>query len=107
MPGQPLHRPVLKLGTPPQRLGLIVGKPESHRHVTDATVRFAAPRCERVQGLPRTSNPSESIDLLTAWLISADFVANALREHQEGYNVRSDEGDEARCGRCYTTTVRR
>ena len=52
-------------------------------------------------------NPSESIDLLTVWLISADFVANALREHQEGYNVRSDGGDEARCGRCYTTTVRR
>ncbi len=53
------------------------------------------------------SNPSESIDLLTVRLISADFVANALREHQEGYNVPNDGGDEARCGRCYTTTVRR
>ena len=57
--------------------------------------------------LREASNPSESIDLLTVRLISADFVVNALREHQEGYNVRSDGGDEARCGRCYTTTVRR
>jgi hypothetical protein len=48
-----------------------------------------APRC------PATSNPSESIDLLTVRLISADFVVNALRKHQEGYNVRSDGGDEA------------
>jgi hypothetical protein len=61
----------------------------------------------RAQGLSTPSNPSESIDLLRAWLISADFVANALREHQKGYNVRSDGGDEARCGRCYMTTVRR
>jgi hypothetical protein len=57
--------------------------------------------------LREASNPSESIDLLTGWLISADFVVNALREHQKGYNVRSDGGGEARCGRCYTTTVRR
>jgi hypothetical protein len=69
--------------------------------------RSAAPKWERVQGLSTMSNPSESIELLTVWLISADFVANAFREHQEGYNVRSDGGDEARCGRCYTTTVRR
>ena len=60
-----------------------------------------------VQGLSTTSKPSESIEVLTVWLISADFVANALHEHQEGYNVPSDGGDEARCGRCYTTTVRR
>jgi hypothetical protein len=53
------------------------------------------------------NNPSESIDLLTVRLISADFVVNALRDHQKGNNVRSDGGDEAICGRCYTTTVRR
>jgi hypothetical protein len=69
--------------------------------------RSAAPKWERVQGLSTASNPSESIDLLTVRLISADFVVNALHEHQEGYNVRSDGGDEVRCGRCYTTTVRR
>jgi hypothetical protein len=61
----------------------------------------------RQAGLRAASNPPESIDLLTVRLISADFVANALRAHPEGYNVRSDGGDEARCGRCYTTTVRR
>ena len=44
----------------------------------------------RVQGLSTVSNPSESIELLTVWLISADFVANAFREHQEGYNVRTN-----------------
>jgi hypothetical protein len=44
--------------------------------------------------LRAASNPSESIDLLTVRLISADFVVNALREHQEGYNVPSDGGDE-------------
>jgi hypothetical protein len=49
----------------------------------------------RVQGLSTVSNLSESIELLTVWLISADFVANAFRGHQEGYNVRSDGGDEA------------
>jgi hypothetical protein len=32
---------------------------------------------------------------LTARLISADFVVNALRAQPEGYNVRSDGGDEA------------
>jgi hypothetical protein len=61
----------------------------------------------RVQGLSTESILSESIDLLTVWLISADFVVKVPREHQEGYNVRSDGGDEARCGWCYTTTVRR
>jgi len=28
-------------------------------------------------------------------LIPADFVANARRAHQKGYNVRNDGGDEA------------
>jgi hypothetical protein len=27
-----LHRPVLKFGASAQRVGLVVGKPESHRH---------------------------------------------------------------------------
>jgi hypothetical protein len=70
--------------------------------------------CNRPRGLgllggppDHALKPPESIDLLTGWMISADFVANALREHQKGYTVRSDGGDEARCGRCYTTTVRR
>ena len=51
--------------------------------------------------------PGESIDLLTLRLISVDLAANAPRERRKGYSVRSDEGDEARCGRCCMTTVRR
>ena len=53
------------------------------------------------------SNLAKSIDLLTLWLISVDLAANARRERRKGYSVRSDEGDEARCGRCCMTTVRR
>jgi hypothetical protein len=56
---------------------------------------FRIGRSVRQAELRAASNPPESIDLLTAWLISADFVANALRAHQKGYNVRSDGGDEA------------
>jgi hypothetical protein len=47
MPGATSASIGAQLGTPPQRLGLIIGKPERHRHVTDTTVRFTAPRCER------------------------------------------------------------
>ena len=53
------------------------------------------------------SNLAKSIDLLTLWLISVDLAANAPRERRKGYSVRSDGGDEARCGRCCMTTVRR
>src|SRR6266550_6748130 len=38
---------------------------------------------------PAGIKPSESSDLLTVWLILADFVANALREHRKGYSVRT------------------
>jgi hypothetical protein len=53
------------------------------------------------------SNLTKSIDLLTLWLILVDLAANAPRERRKGYSVRSDGGDEARCGRCCMTTVRR
>ena len=38
---------------------------------------------------PAGIKPSESSDLLIVWLILADFVANALREHRKGYSVRT------------------
>jgi hypothetical protein len=42
------------------------------------------------------SEQSVGIDRIAlVWLISADFVVNAFREHQEGYNVRINGGDEA------------
>jgi hypothetical protein len=53
------------------------------------------------------SNLAKSIDLLTVWLISVDLAANAPRKRRKGYSVRSDGGDEARCGRCCMRTVRR
>jgi hypothetical protein len=53
------------------------------------------------------SSLAKSIDLLTVWLISVDSAANTPRERGKGYIVRSDGGDEARCGRCCMTTVRR
>ena len=59
------------------------------------------------QATATRSNLEKSIDLLTVWLISVDLLANAPRKRRKGYNVRSDGGDEARCGRCCTTTVRR
>ena len=91
-----------------RRRSASVSSPTSRRVIVMSLIpRCALPRRDASArpGLPTASNPSESIDLLTAWLISADFVANGLREHQKGYNVRSDGGDEARCGRCYMTTV--
>lgn len=56
---------------------------------------------------PACTSLSRIFDSRTKWLISVGFVANALRERRRGYSVRSDEGDEARCGRCCTRTVRR
>jgi hypothetical protein len=38
-------------------------------------------RSVRQAELYAAGNPSESIDLLTVRLISADFMVNALREH--------------------------
>jgi len=53
------------------------------------------------------SNLAKSVDLLTVWWILVDLAANAPRERRKGYSVRSDGGDEARCGRSCMTTVRR
>jgi hypothetical protein len=61
----------------------------------------------RRQGPATGFSLAKSIDLLTVWLISVDLAANAPRERRKGYSVRSDGGDEARCGRCCTTTGRR
>src|SRR2546430_1184022 len=70
--------------------------------------RGAAAMTANVQAEQATatrSNLEKSIDLLTVWLISVDLLANAPRKRRKGYNVLSDGGDEARCGRCCMTTV--
>jgi len=83
---------VLIAGNFPALWQNVVTAARDYRDLCRAEVRA------RVPGLSTVSNPPESIELLTVWWISADFGVNALREHQESYNVRSDGGDRPDVG---------